>query len=64
MQLCAAVRQAQRPAKQTIDPQHSTLALHAPRAPVQQCRTLRSDAQMRLPQHCEVALQTAALPRP
>ena len=41
-----------------------TRAPRPPPPPVRQRRTPRSAAQMSLPQHCDVALQTAVLPRP
>lgn len=53
--------QAQRPAMQSIWPQHSALVRQPPRAPVQQRTVLRRYAQMSEPQHCASEVQAVVL---
>lgn len=64
LQLVPASRQAQRPATQSIAPQHSELARQPPRAPVQHRRVPRRVAQRRVPQHWSSEAQTVVLPGP
>lgn len=64
LQVAAAAWQAQRPAMQSIAPQHSALVRQPPRAPVQHRRVPRRVAQMRLPQHWDSDAHTVVLPVP
>lgn len=57
-------RQAQRPATQSIWPQHSALVRQPPRAPVQHRIVLRRNAHTSEPQHCASEAHTAVLPGP
>ncbi len=56
-----AERHWQRPAEQSIDPQHSLLERHPPRAAVQQCSASKRIAQTSVPQHCALPVHGAVL---
>lgn len=62
MQLLVRPRQRQRPAAQSIAPQHSELALQGAPAPVQQRSVPRSVAQCSPAQQLDSLVQTVVLP--